>query len=381
VADLYEILEVSRDASADDIKRSYRRLARECHPDANPDDAGAEARFKELAAAYEVLSDPEKRGRYDQFGSADGFDLGDPFGSGASGLGDLFDAFFGGGGGAGPFGGARRGPSGPQRGSDLEAVASIAFTDAVFGTQTDVTVRTATTCEDCSGTGAEPGTSPVTCSECGGVGEVRMVRQSVLGQIVTAAPCRACSGTGQRIESPCRTCEGEGRTIGERTYTVDVPRGVDDGSTLRLTGRGAVGPRGGPPGDLYVHLRVAPHERFEREGDDLVERLPIGIAQAALGVKLPLETLDGWEDLVVPKGTQGGYSFRLKGRGVPHLGGRGRGDLIVVVDVETPEDLDDDEAELLRRFAEMRGEDVAPPDEGFFSKVKSAFQGSAGQQH
>lgn len=372
MTDLYEVLEVSRNASMDEIKRSYRRLARECHPDANPDDPSAESRFKELAAAYEVLSDPEKRSRYDRFGSADGFDLSDPFGSGASGLGDLFDAFFTGG--AGPFGGGRRGPSGPQRGSDLEAVAAIDFNDAVFGTQTDVTVRTATACDECGGTGAENGTSPHTCPDCGGSGEVRMVRQSVLGQIVTAAPCRSCSGTGQIIESPCATCSGDGRIIGDRTYTVDVPRGVDDGSTLRLTGRGAVGPRGGPPGDLYVHLRVAPHDRFTREGDDLVEHLPIGIAQAALGVKLPLETLDGWEDLVVPRGTQSGQSFRLKGRGVPHLGGRGRGDLIVVVDVETPDKLDDDEAELLRQFAALRGEDVAPADEGFFSKVKSAFQ-------
>lgn len=372
MADLYEILEVPRDASMDDIKRSYRRLARECHPDANPHDPDAEARFKELAGAYEVLSDAEKRSRYDRFGSADGFDLGDPFGSGASGLGDLFDAFFSGG--AGPFGGGRRAPTGPQRGSDLEVVARIAFNHAVFGAQTDVTVRTATACEDCDATGAEPGTSPTTCAECGGSGEVRMVRQSVLGQIVTASVCAACSGRGQTIDSPCPTCGGEGRLIGDSTYTVDVPKGVDDGSTLRLTGRGAVGPRGGPPGDLYVHLRVEPHDRFSREGDDLVEHMSIGIAQAALGVRLPLETLDGWEDLVVPRGTQSGQSFRLKNRGVPHLGGRGRGDLIVVVDVETPTKLDEEEAELLRQFAEMRGEDVAPADEGFFSKVKSAFQ-------
>lgn len=372
MADLYEILEVSRDASMDDIKRSYRRLARECHPDANPDDPDAESRFKELAAAYEVLSDQEKRSRYDRFGSADGFDLGDPFGSGASGLGDLFDAFFTGG--AGPFGGGRRGPSGPQRGSDLEVVASIGFTDAVFGTQTDVTVRTAIACDDCGATGAEPGTSPETCGECGGSGEVRSVRQTVLGQVVTASVCRNCSGRGQTIASPCPTCAGEGRTVQERTYTVDVPQGVDDGSTLRLTGRGAVGPRGGPPGDLYVHLRVTPHDRFVRDGDDLVEHLHIGIAQASLGAKLPLETLDGWEDLVVPKGTQSGQTFRLRHRGVPHLGGRGRGDLIVVVDVETPSKLTDDEAELLRQFAAIRGEDVAPADEGFLKKVRSAFQ-------
>lgn len=372
MADLYEILEVSRDASAEEIKRSYRRLARECHPDANPDDPGAEARFKELAGAYEVLSDPDKRSRYDRFGSADGFDLGDPFGSGVSGLSDLFDAVFSNG--AGPFGGGRRGPAGPIRGSDLEATATVEFGDAVFGAQTDVTVRTALGCDDCGGTGAQPGTSAEQCSECGGNGEVRMVRQTVLGQIVTAGVCRRCGGTGQVVASPCHTCRGDGRIIEDHTYTVDVPRGVDDGSTLRLTGRGAVGPRGGPPGDLYVHLRVRPHDRFVREGDDLVLHVPVGIAQASLGARIPLETLDGWEDLVLPRSTQSGEVFRLKGRGVPHLGGRGRGDVIVVVDVETPSRLTEEEAELLRRFAEIRGEDVAPADEGFFSKVKSAFQ-------
>lgn len=372
MADLYEILEVPRDASSDDIKRSYRRLARECHPDANPDDPGAEARFKELAGAYEVLSDPEKRDRYDRFGSADGFDVGDPFGSGFSSLGDLFDAVFSNEG--GPFGGTRRGGGGPVRGSDLEATATIGFVDSVFGTQTDVTVRTALGCDDCASTGAESGTAPEVCPECGGNGEVRMVRRTVLGQIVTAVPCRRCGGLGQVIESPCPKCHGEGRIVQDHTYTVDVPQGVANGSTLRLTGHGAVGPRGGPTGDLYVHLRVRPHDRFAREGDDLVAHVPIGIAQAALGTRLPLETLDGWEDLVVPRSTQSGESFRLKGRGVPHLGGRGRGDLIVVVDVETPARLSDEEAELLRSYAELRGEDVAPADEGFFSKVRSAFQ-------
>jgi len=371
VADLYEILEVPRDASTDDIKRAYRRLARDCHPDANPDDPGAEARFKELAAAYEVLSDPEKRDRYDRFGSSEGFDLGDPFGSGAGGLGDLFDAFFSAG--SGPFGGGRRGPSGPPRGPDLEVTATLPFEGAVFGVQTDVTVRTALRCEDCTGTGAAPGTEPVECPDCSGVGEVRTVRQTVLGQIVSAAPCRRCGGAGQLIESPCPTCSGDGRIVQDKTYTVDVPPGVDDGSTLRLSGRGAVGPRGGPSGDLYVRLRVAPHERFVRQGDDIVEQLSLSMAQAALGAHLPLETLDGWEDLVVPRGTQTGRTFRLKGRGVPHLHGRGRGDLLVVADVGTPTKLSDEEAELLRQFAALRGEDVAPADEGFLSKIRSAF--------
>jgi molecular chaperone DnaJ len=372
VADLYEILEVPRDATTDDIKRAYRRLARASHPDANPDDPDAEARFKELAAAYEVLSDPETRDRYDRFGSSAGFDLGDPFGSGAGGLGDLFDAFFTSG---GPFGGGgrSRGPSGPPRGPDLEVTATLDFTAAVFGEQTDVTVRTALRCEDCDSTGAAPGTEPVVCPDCGGLGEVRTVRQTVLGQIVSAAPCRRCGGIGQFIETPCPTCNGDGRLVEDRTYTVDVPPGVDDGSTLRLTGRGAVGPRGGPAGDLYVRLKVRSHDRFRRDGDDLVEHLTVTMAQATLGAHLLLDTLDGAEDLVIPKGTQPGRVFRLKGRGVPHLHGRGRGDLIVVADVAVPDDLTADQAELLRQFAELRGEQVAPADEGILARIRSAF--------
>jgi molecular chaperone DnaJ len=372
MADLYEILEVSRDAAADDIKRSYRRLARKYHPDANPDDPEAEARFKELAAAYEVLSDPEKRERYDRFGSAEGFDLGDPFGSGAGGLGDLFEAFFGG---AGPFGagGQARGPAGPPRGPDLDVRASIPFTGAVFGTQTDVTVRTAVPCDDCGSTGAAPGTAPVTCGECNGSGEVRAVRQTVLGQIVSSSVCRRCGGNGQVIETPCPTCSGDGRIVTDRTYTVDVPPGVDDGSTLRLTGRGAVGPRGGVAGDLYVRLRVTPDDRFVRDGDDLVHRLDVSVAQAALGAQLDLETLDGVEDLPIPRGTQTGRTFRLRGRGVPHLQGRGRGDLVVVVNVVTPTDLTEEEASLLERFAALRGEQVGGVDESLFSRLRSRF--------
>jgi len=371
MADFYEILEVPREASADDIKKAYRRLARQYHPDANPGDPDAEARFKELAAAYEVLSDPEKRGRYDRFGSAEGFDMGDPFGSG-EGLGDLFEAFFGGG---SPFqgGGRSRGPAGPPRGPDLDVSATLELADAVFGTQIDVTVRTAVACDDCGATGAAPGSSASTCTECNGVGEVRSVRQTVLGQIVSASACRRCGGSGQVILEPCATCSGEGRTVTDRTYTVDVQAGVDDGSTLRLTGRGAVGPRGGPAGDLYVRLRVKPDPRFERQGDDLVHPLRIAMTQAVLGTTLTLDTLDGPEELVVPKATQSGRLFRLRGRGVPHLHGRGRGDLVVVIDVEIPAKLDEESEQLVRKLAEHRGETVAPADEGFLSKIRSAF--------
>jgi molecular chaperone DnaJ len=372
VADLYEVLGLSREATAEDIKKAYRRLARESHPDANPEDPEAEARFKEIAAAYEVLSDPDKRQRYDRFGNAAGFDLSDPFGSGVGGLGDLFDSFFGGG---SPFGGggARR-PAGPPRGEDLDAQTMLAFTDAVFGCQADVTVRTAVACHECDSSGANPGTEVTRCADCGGSGEVRVVRQTVLGQMVSATVCRACGGQGEVIASPCQACAGAGRVIEDTTYTVDVPAGVDDGSTLRLTGRGAVGMRGGPPGDLYVRLRVKPHERFTRSGDDLEHELTITMSQAALGAHLLFETLDGIEDLVILRGTQNGKVFRLKQRGVPRLDGRGRGDLLVRVTVEIPTALDEESEDLLRQYATVRGEDVAPAEEGFFSRFKTAFR-------
>jgi molecular chaperone DnaJ len=371
MADYYELLGVSRDADTDEIKRSYRRLARQLHPDANPDDPDAEARFKQVAVAYETLSDPDRRRQYDTFGEA-GPGAGSPFGGGG-GLGDIFDMFFTGG---SPFGGGGgpSGPAGPPRGSDLEAVVDLEFAQAVFGAQAPVTVRTATPCDDCEATGAEPGTVPETCGECGGAGQVRRVRQSILGQMVTAGPCSRCGGFGTVVASPCPTCRGEGRTVEERTFTVDVPAGVDTGATLRLPGRGAVGPRGGGAGDLYVHVRVTPDERFDRHGDDLLHDLHVAATQAALGAELVFDTLDGEETLAIDPGTQSGRVHRLRGRGVPHLQGRGRGDLLVQIVVDTPTDLSEEEAELLRQLAELRGEDVAPPEAGLFSRLKSAFK-------
>jgi molecular chaperone DnaJ len=250
----------------------------------------------------------------------------------------------------------------------------LSFEEAVFGATSPVTVRTAVACATCSGSGAAPGTAPVTCAECGGAGQVRRVRNSILGQMVTSGVCGRCSGLGQVIVTPCSACRGEGRTIEERTYQVDVPAGVDSGATLRLSGRGAVGPRGGASGDLYLHLRVAPHEHFVRDRDDLVADLPIGFAQAALGAHLEFTTLDGdVEELTVPPGTQSGREVRIRGKGVPSVNGRGRGDLRVVLRVETPTKLDETEAELLRQLAELRGEVVDPPSKGLFKKLKSAF--------
>lgn len=374
--DFYELLGVKRNASDDELKKAYRAKARELHPDANPDDPTAEERFKRVSVAYEVLRDPEKRQRYDQFGVAafenGGGGGGPDFGFGG-GLGDIFEAFFGGAG--NPFGGGRsRGPSGPPRGQDMEVVADLEFEHAVFGTETEVTLRQPVACDACSSTGAAPGTSAQTCSTCQGSGEVRQIRNSLLGQIVSAAPCGRCRGMGMTIETPCATCRGEGRRTEERTYTFTVPAGVDNGSGIRLTGRGAAGPRGGPNGNLIVHIRVKPHPRFERHDVDLVHVLDISVAQATLGVHLPFETLDGIEDLVIPAGSQNGRVFRLRGRGVPHLNGRGRGDLIVQINVVVPTGLSKTEEELLRRFAEERGETVAPPDKSLLGKIKSAFR-------
>jgi molecular chaperone DnaJ len=374
VADYYELLGVARNASPDELKKAYRKRARELHPDANPGDAAAEEQFKQVAKAYETLSDPEGRARYDRFGeagvggAAGGPNLGDMFGGG--GLGDLFDAFFGQQGGGG-FGG-RGGPAGPPRGQDLEVVADISLEQAVFGATMPVTVRTAVRCDDCAGSGAAEGTKPVTCSECNGRGQVQRVRQSLLGQMVTTSACPRCGGVGQVIASPCHTCGGDGRVVTEKTYQVDIPAGVDTGSTLRLTGRGAVGPRRGAAGDLYVHIRVAAHERFVRDGDDLFVDLPVSIAQASLGTKFLLPTLDGDEEIVVPAGTQPGKEFVIRGRGVTRLQGRGRGDLRVRVKVEVPTKLTEAEVDLLRRFAEGRGEHVHA-EQGLFSRIKSAF--------
>ncbi len=361
-ADFYELLGVGRDATEDDLKKAFRKLARQYHPDANPDDADAEARFKEIALAYETLSDPQKRAHYDRFGTAPGAaGGGDPF-SGMN-LNDIFDAFFGG---SNPFGGSPFGTAGgrtragPQRGDDLEAVLTLEFEDAVLGADAEVTVRTATVCESCDGRGAAEGTEPVTCPMCDGMGQVQRVRQSILGQMVTRTVCDTCSGSGEVIADPCRECGGDGRVVGERDYTVTVPAGVGQGSTLRVARRGAVGPRGGPPGDLYVHIDVQPHPRFQRDGDNLVDRLHLTMVQAALGVKIKYETLDSVEELDIPAGTQSGDVFRFRGRGVPRLEGRGRGDVLVQAMVETPTGLSDDEIDLLHQLAELRGEEVAP---------------------
>ncbi len=382
IEDFYDLLGVTKSATEDELKKAYRNRAREFHPDANNGDAQAEERFKLVTVAYETLRDPERRRRYDMFGpdglrgtGAGGAGTGsfeDMFGG--VNLGDIFQSFFGG---SSPFGGGggSRGPAGPPRGNDIEVAVTLDFREAVFGASHEVTLRVPVGCQTCSGTGARPGTTPVRCAQCGGAGEVRRVRQSIIGQMVSASPCPRCNGIGEEISSPCPDCRGEGRRTDERTYTVEVPAGVDDTRTLKIAGLGAAGPRGGPPGDLYVHIRVRPDERFARHGNDLVHELHVPMTQAALGAHLRYETLDGVEDLLIPKGTQNGKVFRLRGRGVPRLGGGGsRGDLLVQVIVDTPADVSKEQEELLRLLANARGEEVAPADTGFFAKVRSAFK-------
>jgi molecular chaperone DnaJ len=374
LGDLYALLGVAADASDDEIKRAYRARARELHPDTNQGDPESEARFKQVTVAYEVLRDPERRARYDRFGPEGVF--GSQAGAGGfgfdGGLGDIFEAFFGQMAGGG--GGRRRGP---QTGADAEVRLDLEFAEAVFGCQKEISVRLPTVCATCAGRGTAPGTDPVRCVDCQGSGELRRVRQSLLGQVVTSSPCPRCSGTGEMIPSPCTDCRGEGRRMEESTFTVEVPAGVEDGLTLRLADRGAAGQRGGPSGSLFVHLSVAPDERFERQGDNLHTTLSVGVAQATLGTETDVESLDGPQHLTVGPGTQHGHVERMRGLGVPHLRGRGRGDLFVHVLVETPGDLTPEQDELLRHFAALRGEDVSPPGttggEGVFSRIRSAF--------
>jgi len=366
--DYYELLGVSRHAGDDEIKRAFRKAARECHPDYHPDDPEAEARFKSLSVAYETLSDPERRRRYDMFGP-EGAPGGPRGGSDAGGFGDLFDVFFGG----DPFG-TRRG-AGPPRGEDAETLVELTLHEAAFGTTQEIEVTLPGPCDRCGGSGCEPGTHPERCPECGGTGEVRQVRRTVLGQMVTAGPCFACGATGSTIPNPCTDCRGEGRVRSTRTLDVEVPAGIDDGQRLRLAGRGAAAPRGGQPGDLFVTVRVAPDPDLAREGRDLVHSRRLPMTTAVLGATITVPTLEGPEDVEVPAGTQPGQVIRLKGRGVPTLRGRGRGDLLVHLDVVTPTHLSSEEADLLRRFADLHGDDVgAEHDGGFFSRIRSAFQ-------
>jgi molecular chaperone DnaJ len=353
IPDLYGLLGVRHDASEEEIKRAYRKLARELHPDVNADPE-VEHRFKEITAAYETLKDPARRRQYDMFGtqgiSGQGPDF-FPFGD----MGDLFVVFFGGGFGART---RRAGPrrSRSRRGDDLYVRVDLALEEAVFGVKKEVTVDTMRVCERCQGSGCEPGTHPSRCGRCGGSGEIQDVSRSVFGTVMTARPCTVCGGTGQEIASPCRNCAAQGRTAARETVTVDIPPGVADGMDLRVTSAGADGRGGAGPGDLYVSLHVRSHAVFERRGQDLVCALPVAMTQAALGADVEIPTLEGPERVRLDQGVQSGTVLRLRGKGVPHLGRRGRGDLFVTVQVETPKPKSTEERALLERLSELRGE-------------------------
>jgi molecular chaperone DnaJ len=356
----YETLGVSQDASQDEIKRAYRRLARQHHPDANQHDPEAEERFKEITRAYEVLSDPSKRQRYDTFGDeragAAGF-------SDFGGISDLFSSFFGGGG---------RTQRGPARGADILAEVELTLEEAAVGAEREVEVETLIECVVCSGSGAAPGTFPSRCPDCGGSGEVRHARQTVFGNMITATTCPRCRGNGQIIEDPCPECSGHGRIRTTDMLTVQIPAGVDDGAQLRVSGRGQAGMRGGRSGDLYVEIRVAPHAVFRRVGDDLGCEVSVPMTVAALGGEVEVPTLDGPEAVEVVPGTQSGEVIRLRGRGMPRVRRGGKGELVALLKVETPSDIDAEQADLLRRFAELRNE--AAGTKGFFDKLKQAFR-------
>lgn len=366
--DYYEVLGLARDASAEDIKKAYRNLARKWHPDANRDDPSAAEKFKEINEAYEVLRDPEKRAQYDQFGhaatGAGGFTGGTPGDFGDFPFGDLFETFFG--------TGRRSRRPGPERGNDLVYELEIPLEEAATGVDREISVPRWEECSHCHGTGARSGTRPVTCPRCRGRGQIQVEQQTLLGRIITSRTCERCHGTGTVIEDPCPECRGRGRVRRTRASEVRIPPGVDTGLRLRIPGEGEPGERGGPPGDLYIVIRVREHPVFRREDDDILVQKAISFTQATLGAVVNVPTLDGEVELRIPEGTQTGTVMRLRGRGMPKLRGSGRGDQHVTIVVETPTRLSDQEKELLRQLARLRGEEVAG-DRGFFRKMKDAF--------
>lgn len=370
--DYYEVLGVDRSVDEKELKKAYRKLAMKYHPDRNPGDTEAENKFKEINEAYEVLSDADKRNRYNQFGH-DGVNGQAGFGGGAGFGGfddifsDIFDMFGGG------FSSSRR-RSGPRKGADLRYELGIDFSDAAFGVKKEITVKRHEKCEKCSGTGAKEGTSKKTCSKCGGSGELRYAQRTPLGQFINTKPCDECAGEGTIIDSPCDECHGKGKVIKNKTIQLNIPKGVDNGSVIPLRGEGEPGEKGGPAGDLYIILRVKPHELFKRDGNDIICEVPITFTQAALGDELVIPTLDGRVKYKISEGTQSGTVFRLRGKGVPYTRGNGRGDHYVRVIVEVPKKLNSKQRDMLRKFSEEMGEEVHEQRKTFFDKVKEIFQ-------
>ncbi|MBV8602861.1 MAG: molecular chaperone DnaJ [Candidatus Eremiobacteraeota bacterium] len=370
-ADFYELLGVKRTATEVEIKRAYRGLARKYHPDVATDKVAAEAHFKQINEAYSVLSDPQKRQLYDTYGHAAVNGQPPPTnpfaGFGSEGFGDIFDMFFGGGGRT-----QTQQRQGPLRGQDLRYDLQVTLEEAFEGTQREITYKHLTACAACKGSGAAPGTLIVACDRCGGTGAQRTVRQTPLGQFVTQSTCTKCGGSGQTIPTPCETCGGRGRTETEKTLTVKIPAGVDDGSRIRISGNGEAGVRGGGPGDLYVFLSIARHSRFRRDGADLYLDVPISFPQAALGAVIGVEALEGPLELQIAPGTQTGSLYRMRGHGMPTVRGAGRGDLLVTVHVIVPSKLSKRERELLEEYASIGGDRIE--ERSFFERVKDAFK-------
>lgn len=376
--DYYEVLGINKDASPEEIKKAYRKLAMKYHPDRNPGDKTAEDNFKEANEAYEILSTPEKKQRYDQFGHASvngntaggfgdfgGFSGFEGFGGAEDIFGDIFDMFGGG------FSSRRR--SGPQKGADVKLETSISFEEAAFGTEKSVEYYKMEDCGSCKGTGAKSGTSAKTCTQCNGMGEVKYAHRTPLGQIVNVRACDKCHGSGKVIETPCNTCHGRGKIRKVKRIKVKIPAGVDTGSMIPIRGEGEAGIKGGPPGDLYVVLRVLSHKIFEREGYNIVCEVPITFVQAALGDELEIPTLEGKVKYKVPEGTQSGTIFKFKGKGIIHPRGYGKGDQYVRIIVEVPTKLSERQKSILRQFAEESGEEVHEQRKSFFDKVKDVF--------
>jgi molecular chaperone DnaJ len=368
--DYYQVLGVDRGSTEQDIKRAFRRLARELHPDVNAHDPEAEEKFKQAAEAYEVLSDPGQRRVYDAYGQ-EGLRSGgwSPRSAGFGSIEDLFEAFFGGG---DPFGFGRRGPAG---GGDVAAVVQISLQDVLSGTRHEVSFDAVTSCEHCRGNGAEPGTPIRTCERCGGAGQLRHVTRTAFGQMVRAVTCDACGGDGRIAETPCRECGGRGRTAGMKRWEVDIPAGIDDGQRVRITGAGHSGEPGGRAGDLYVEVRVAEDERFRREGEDLVTVVDLAATKAMVGTQVGVETLEGRRQVEVPAGTQPGSQIVLRGLGLPRLGGGRRGDQRLLFNVIVPGNLSEEQLDVARSLDETIGPDnlETESERGFFSRMRRAF--------
>lgn len=370
--DYYEILNISKDATEGEIKRSYRTLAKKYHPDLNPDDKEAEQKFKEINEAYEILSDSDKRSRYDNFGHAgvnngQGGGYSQDFGGFGDIFEDIFDIFGGG------FNQSSSRKRGPVRGSDLRYNLELDFEEAVFGIEKEIQIRKSENCDTCDGSGVKPGSSKATCGKCKGSGEVRYAQQSPFGQIVRVATCDECGGTGEVIKDKCTVCSGTGKEIKNKTIKVKVPAGVDNGSIISIRGEGEAGDRGGAHGDLFIYITVKEHEIFARKGNNIFFTVPISFVDATLGAEIEIPTLDGDIKYKIPEGTQTGTEFRLKNMGVPNLRGIGKGDLFFEVKVIVPKKLNEKQKELLRDFAKETGENYKEGKKGFLNKMKDAF--------